>query len=135
MLNPVPLKLAWDIVTLVLPPFMSVIVSEPLLPTTTLPKAILPGFELKVAFAATPVPDRVSTCGEPGKLSVKAMLPVAPPATVGVNCTVNEALWPALRVIGVVIPFMLNPVPETCARLMVRFAFPLFVNVTLWVLF
>ncbi len=113
---------------------MSTIVCELLLPTTALPKAILPGFAVNVAFATTPVPAKVSTCGEPGALSVIVILPVAPPATVGVNCTVNEALCPALRVVGAVNPLMLKPVPEACTRLIVRFAFPLFVSVTLWVL-
>ena len=99
-----------------------------------MPKAILPGFALNVAFGATPVPAKVSTCGEPGALSVRMMLPVAPPATVGVNCTLNEVLWPALSVMGVVNPLMLKPDPETGARLIVRLEFPLFVSCTLCVL-
>jgi len=134
ILNPVPLTLACEIVTLAVPEFIRVIVCELLLATTTLPKATLPGFVVNIAFAATPLPDKASACGEPGALSVNAMLPVAPPATEGVNCTLNEVLWPAPSVIGVVNPLMPKPDPETCARLMARFTFPLFVSFTLWVL-
>ncbi len=40
------------------------------------------------------------------------MLPVAAPADVGAKVAVNDALLPALIVIGIVAPLMLNPVPE-----------------------
>ena len=46
--------------TLVLPLFVSVIVCELVLPTVTLPNATLPGFEVKVEFAVTPLPVKVS---------------------------------------------------------------------------
>jgi hypothetical protein len=38
-------------------------------------------------------------------------LPLALAAVSGANLTVKVALWPAVRVTGVVIPLRLNPVP------------------------
>jgi hypothetical protein len=42
---------------------------------------------------------------------VIVILPVTLPVDAGVNVTVKVALWPAVRVNGVVIPLRLNPVP------------------------
>jgi hypothetical protein len=123
-LKPAPLTLTWEMDTLVFPLFVSVIACEALLPTTTSPKAKLPGFEFKVAFVATPLPASVRVCGDPVALSVKVTPPVTPPAEVGANCTLNEVLWPALSVNGVANPLRLKPEPEICARLMMRFALP-----------
>jgi hypothetical protein len=56
--------------------------------------------------------------------------PVALPTADGENFAVNDALLPALIVIGMVAPLMLNPVPEGVAWLTVNAAFPGFVSVT-----
>lgn len=57
-------------------------------------------------------------------------LPLALPATVGVNVAVNEVFAPALIVAGRVSPLMLNPVPLALAAVMVTLAVPVFVSVT-----
>jgi hypothetical protein len=44
-------------------------------------------------------------------LEVTDRLPLALPADCGVNVTEKVALWPAVSVVGVVIPLRLNPVP------------------------
>ena len=83
--NPAPVAVTCVTVTLAFPVFVSVIVWLLLTPTTTLPKLMLPGFAVRVAPTATPVPASVRVCGELGPLSVKTILPVDPPATVGAN--------------------------------------------------
>lgn len=57
-------------------------------------------------------------------------LPVAFPAVVGANFTVNEVLPFAAMVCGTVSPLMLKPVPEALAAEMVTLAVPEFVRVT-----
>jgi hypothetical protein len=133
MLNPAPLALPPEIVTLVLPVFVRVTVCGLELPTTTLLKAMLPGFAINVEFAATPLPTSVGVCGEFGAPSVKTMLPVTPPAVVGANCTLKDALWPAAIVAGRESPLILMPLPEIVAAVTVRLEFPLLVRVTVCV--
>ena len=84
-LNPDPVVLTWLMVMVALPEFVSVMVCEPLVPTTTLPKFTLPGLAARVLPDATalPVSDRV--WGEFPALSVKTTLPVAPVMDVGAN--------------------------------------------------
>jgi hypothetical protein len=76
-----------------------------------------------------PVPDRAIAAGEPGALLTTEMLPLAAPADAGAKVAVKDALLPALIVIGIVAPLMLNPVPETVACVTVRVALPEFVRV------
>jgi hypothetical protein len=85
MLKPVPLATACDIVTVALPVLVRVIGCLLLLPTAMLPNAMLVGLAVKVEVVATPAPERDRACGEFGALSVKVMLPVAEPETVGAN--------------------------------------------------
>jgi hypothetical protein len=80
-----------------------------------------------------PVPDRAIAAGEPGALLTIEMLPVAAPAEVGAKMAANEALLPALIVIGKLTPLTLNPVAEVEACVTVRVALPLFVSVIVWV--
>jgi hypothetical protein len=115
-------------VTLERPLFESVIVLGLVLPTTTFPKAKLPGLAISVVLAATPVPERERVCGESGALSVKTMLPATPPPVVGANCTLKDRLCPAVSVAGSARPLMVKPLPESVARFTTTFAFPLFVN-------
>jgi hypothetical protein len=132
-LNPVPVALTAVIVALVFPLFVKVIVFWLLLPVATFPNASLPGLATSVEFVAMPVPTMLTTCGEPGALSVKVMLPDSAPATVGANCALKERLCPAFTVVGKDSPLIPNPVPATVAKLIVRFEVPLLVNFTLWV--
>jgi hypothetical protein len=46
-------------------------------------------------------------------LDVTVTVPLAAPVAVGSKLTVSEALWPAFRVRGVVIPLTLKPAPLT----------------------
>ena len=60
------------------------------------------------------------------------MPPDTAPVTVGAKMAENETLLPALIVIGILAPLMLNPVPEDVAWVTVNAAFPAFVSVTVW---
>jgi len=57
-------------------------------------------------------------------------LPLAPPAVLGANATVNDVLWPALNVMGSDRPLMLKPAAVTVAAEIVTLVPPLLVNVT-----
>ena len=70
--------------------------------------------------------------GEPGALLTIEMLPDTAPVAVGAKMAENEALLPALIVMGILAPLMLNPVPEDVAWVTVNVAFPAFVSVTVW---
>jgi hypothetical protein len=87
-LKPEPEAVAAVIVTLAVPPFVSVIVCAALLPTATLPKATLAG--LAVSCACTPVPLSAIDIGEPGALLVIETLPLALPVAAGENFAVKE---------------------------------------------
>ena len=128
MLKPVPDTVACEIVTLADPEFVNVNVWLPLLPTATDPKFSLDG--LAPSWPAIPVPDNAIVAGEPGALLTIEIPPVTLPTADGENFAVNEALLPALIVIGIVAPLMLNPVPEGNAWVTVNAAFPGFVSVT-----
>lgn len=56
--------------------------------------------------------------------------PASLPTVGGENFAVNDALLPALIVIGMLAPLMLKPVPEGTAWVTVKAAFPGFVRVT-----
>jgi hypothetical protein len=126
-LKPVPDALACEIVRLALPEFVRVTVWGLLLPTFTDPKFTLEG--LAASCPWVPVPDRAIAAGEPGALLTIEMLPEAAPAEVGAKTAANEALLPALMLIGIVAPLTLNPVPEADACVTVRVALPEFVKV------
>lgn len=98
--------------TLAPPVLVTVSESDCLLPTVTLPKLRLVGFDPK-APGATPVPDNGIVRLGFEALEVMLTLPFALPADAGVNVTVNVALWPDVRVTGVVMPLKLYPVPLT----------------------
>jgi len=76
-----------------------------------------------------PVPDRATAAGEPGALLTIEILPDAAPADVGAKVAVNDALLPALMLIGMVAPLMPKPLPEAVAWVTVRVALPEFVKV------
>jgi len=79
-----------------------------LLPTVTFPKLRLVGFDASTP-GATPVP--VNGIARAGAFEVIVTLPLTPLADAGVNVAVKVALWPGVRVTGVVTPLKLNPVP------------------------
>jgi len=81
-----------------------------LLPTVTLPKLRLDGLGDK-APAKTPVPDNGMVSDGLDPLDVTVTVPLALPAAVGVNVTLNVALAPAASVTGVVMPLKLKPDP------------------------
>ena len=86
----------------------------PLVPTTTLPREIV-GETLSCPIAAAPVPVRGMVRVGLEALEVMVTVPVALPAAVGVNVTLKVALWPAVSVTGVVMPFIVKPVPLIAA--------------------
>ena len=78
-----------------------------MLPTVTLPKLRLVGFD-PTAPSATPVPDNGMVRLGLDAFEVTVTLPLTLPADAGVNVTLKLALWPAVSVTGVVIPLRLN---------------------------
>jgi hypothetical protein len=90
MLKPVPDALPDEIATLAVPEFVRVTLTDPLAPTSILPKLMLVGFAVK--FPCTPVPlSAIDTFGSLAVL-VMRMLPAATPAVVGANCAVKVVL-------------------------------------------
>lgn len=98
------------------PEAVSVPEPEPVVPTTTLPKASVVGKTLNWPTAVVPVPDSAIVSDGLEALDVTVTVPVAAPAEVGLNFTLKLVLCPAPRVTGVVTPLKVNAVPviETC---------------------
>ncbi len=90
MLNPVPVTVAWEIVTAAVPVLFSDTDCVPLLPSATPPKSMLEG--VTVIDRLTPVPENDTVAGEFAALLTTETLPVAVPATVGANFAWNVAL-------------------------------------------
>jgi hypothetical protein len=67
---------------------------------------------------------------EPEPLEVMLMLPLAAPLAVGLNSTVKDVLWPAVKITGKVSPLKLHPVPLTVAAEIVRLDPPVLVKVS-----
>ena len=99
-----------EIVTLEPPEFVTVSDCDWLLPTVTLPKLRLVGFDPS-APGATPMPDNGMVRVGLEAFEVTVTLPLTLPADPGVNLTVKVALWPGVIVTGAVIPLRLNPAP------------------------
>jgi len=131
VLNPVPVAVTDDIVTLALPPFVSVKLCELLVPVVTLPNAALVG--VAANCGCVPVPFKGIASGEFGALLTIDMLPLAAPLVVGANCALNDVVCPAPSVSGVLNPLMLRPVPDALACEIVTLPDPEFVNVIDWV--
>jgi len=74
--------------------------------TVTDPKLKLPGATVKSDGLedATPVPFRVTPEGELAAVLVIVKLPLAAPDAVGAKVTFTVMLWPAVSVIGKVLP-------------------------------
>jgi hypothetical protein len=129
VLNPVPVVVTDEIVTLALPLLFRVKLCELLVPVVTLPNAALVG--VAANCGCVPVPLNAIVSGEFGALLTIDMLPLAAPPVVGANCALNVVLLPAAMVTGVVIPEVLNPVPVAFTDEIVRLAPPPFVSVKL----
>jgi len=130
-LKPVPVAAAAEIVTLAVPEFVSVIICDPLLPTSTFPKLKLAGLAERDPWIPEPV--KGIEVGEPGELLVTDMAPEAPViAVAGVNVELKLVLCPALRVRGSAgNPLTPKPVPDGVAAVIVRAALPVLLSETL----
>ena len=128
-LNSAPVKSTLEIVTLAFPVFVSTIPSELLLPTKTLPKSKLFVLELSNGDDGTALPLVEIASGELGALLLNEIEPVAFPAALGANTTLNVAFLPAAILIGSVRPDVLKPAPVTLALEIVTLAVPAFCNV------
>jgi hypothetical protein len=90
MLNPVPDALPCEIATLAVPEFVTVTLTDPLAPTSKLPKLMLAGFAVR--FPCTPVAlSAIETVGLLAVLVIR-MLPEAAPTAAGANCAVKVVL-------------------------------------------
>lgn len=107
-------------------------VCEELLPTLTLLKFTDAGLIPNCACVEVPDPVKLITSGEPGALLATDTVPVAAPATVGANVTVNVAVCPGVSVCAASV-LMLKPVPLALPPVIETLAVPLFVKVTLTV--
>lgn len=106
--------------------FVTVVVSEPLLPTCTFPKFRLDGESPSDSVAAVPVPVReIEICaGEP--LVDSVIEPVDELADPGANTALKFNVPPAAIVLEVVMPVTLNPDPVTLICEKDRVELPLF---------
>jgi hypothetical protein len=102
-------------VTFEFPLFVSVTLSELLLPTFTFPKLRVVGFDPSRKVGATPVPLREITVGEPGALLTSEMEPVTLPVVGGAKAASNVVLFPGPIVAGTARPVMVKPGPDTVA--------------------
>ncbi len=93
MVKPVPVTLAWLMVTLADPLLDKLTDADPLVPTATFPKLTDGGVLAKPA--CVPAPVNAIVIGEFGALLVIDMLPIAFPTDVGENFVVKLKLWPA----------------------------------------
>lgn len=127
MLNPVPEALPCEMVTLEVPEFVNVTFTEPLAPTSKLPKLMLDGFAARLP--CTPVPVSGIEIIESLALLVIVMLPEALPVVVGANCAMKLVLWLAASVTGAETPTVVKPVPLALTAEIVVLVLPLFVSV------
>lgn len=131
-LKPVPLAVAAVTVTAAEPVLVSVTLCVELPPTITFPKLMLAGVALSSRLA--PAPLRAMTVGELVAVLVTATLPLALPALAGAKVALMARLCPAVKVLGKLVGATLKPGPDAVIELMVTWAVPVLVNVTLWVL-
>jgi len=128
-LNPAPLALAAEIVRLDPPELLSVPLSDFDVPTWTFPKLKLVGLETNWP-CARPVPESgTERVGLPASELIVSV-PLAAPAAVGANITLNVALCPAVIVAGRLGPVKLNPLPLADALETVTLTPPVLVIVT-----
>jgi hypothetical protein len=126
--NPLPLIVACEMVTLAVLA-VNITGSETLLPTVKLAKFSDALSAASVPTGATPVPLTATFEGELFASLKIVRVPVTGPDTVGVNFTMNDALWPTVRVSGRAGPVSVNPEPAMLACEMITLAL-LAVNVS-----
>jgi hypothetical protein len=126
VLKPAPETVTEEIVTVALPPFVRLMVCELFVPVVTLPNAAVVG--VADNCGCVPVPLREIVSGELGALLTTVIDPVTLPAALGPNTALNVVALPAAMVAGVVIPVVLNPVPEAVIDEIVTVAPPPFVR-------
>ena len=115
-------------VTVTLAPVaFSVPVPVPLVPTTTLPTAMVEGVTVSCPVAAVPVPDSGMVKVGFDAFEVIVTVPLKVFAVPGVNVTLKVVFAPAAKVTGVVIPLKLKPVPLIVAAEIVTVEPPVFV--------
>lgn len=86
---------------------------------------IVPLAQLRPVSAGTPVPLRPMTVGlPPPELLVRSSCPLAAPATVGSNCTLNVVVWPGASVTGRPEPEIVKFAPAVEAALIVTGTVP-----------
>src|SRR3981081_1233361 len=83
VLNPAPVTVTPEIVTLELPEFVSVTLNELVLPAFTFPKFKLVGFVPSRKVGATPVPLKEMASGDPGALLTSEIEPLTLPEVPG----------------------------------------------------
>jgi hypothetical protein len=129
MLNPLPLAVACEMVTLVPPVLVIVSVALCCEPTFTLPKDLLAGLLVNCP-GLMPVPESGIVSVGFEAFEVTVTVPLAAPDACGVKVIVSVVLWPGPSATGVLIPLRLKPVPLTEACEMVTLLPPVFVKVT-----
>ena len=107
--------------------------SDELEPTTTFPKLKVAG-ETASWPGAVPVPESATLSPELDAFETIDTLPLATPALVGANVTVNVTLWFEESVAGKVNPLTEKAPPLTLAWEIVTADPPVFVNVSDWLL-
>src|SRR5260370_22783014 len=100
VLNPVPVAVTLEIVTLEFPLFVNVVARELVLPRFTFPKLRLVGFAPSRKVWVRPVPLKEMASGEPGAFLTIQMLPDATPTDVGRKAHVIMSCGPPLPVMG-----------------------------------
>jgi hypothetical protein len=130
--KPLPLAVACEMMTLIVPALVSVTLCVLLVPTLTFPKLILVGLAVRRTLA--PFPESDTVVGEFAALLTTSTLPVTLPAAWGANLVVNVAFCPAPRVRGRERPLRLKPAPVTTAWESVAEEVPVLVRVTVCVL-
>ncbi len=134
MLNPVPLVVSWETLTLPVPVLFNVTARVALLPTPTFPKLMLEG--LTVSERVTPVPSSgiatVNGLWSPLTL-VTAMLPVKLLVAKGENETLKLMLCPAVKSCGSERPLTPKLCPVTTTLRINTCVFPVAVSLTFWV--
>ena len=90
--KPAPEAVAPVMFTTAFPELVSVTFCEELLPTAMLPNGTFVGLIVKPGCDCVAVPLSGIASGEPGALLTIETLPVAAPAAVGANFTLNEVL-------------------------------------------
>jgi hypothetical protein len=111
------------------PLFVSVDVSELLLPTATVAKFKLVGFALRRLFAVEPFPDRLMMSWEGWAFVVSVTDPLTLDVDVGVKIALKAMLPDPAMVDDVERPLMLNPVPATLTCVNLTMLLPLFLSV------